>query len=507
MLKIQENTVASIKAVASRAEKKLTAFVDFIQKFHNGEAWKFGNVPGYEYSLSEVSVDSLKVLRTIKSWPVNRVGLSSQNSTEQILNALNGMESNIDALSGVQDRLSNEIRPLEFLSFFFQTKINNEEVVNLSNYTVNLFGSLEAVKQSISSFSFYKKFEGGSGEELVLLSDLLASVKATREAISEVRSEASDGAQQIEGLLQKAEEGRQQDAARSAELVTSLEERLARAETLLGELEARQEEVDAVKVEASNAGATIGDILGESKSSIEEIREFSNEVFGLNSKIESVLSRADEGYARQKEYIEKVEALIERAESMVSGATVAGLAQAFSDERKSLEKNMKWAMGSFIVGIIFIFLVTILLGAYVFEIPLTVGGIKLSGPGSTPALGDEITIAGVLSRTIILLAPFWLTLFSARRYRNLFDLRQQYSHKYNMAFSVDGFKQQAPAYQEQIAAWVFHVVAEAPVTNAKKPGRGMDESPMLALQEIAKLPHEKFDELLKAVRGVSKGGD
>lgn len=157
------------------------------------------------------------------------------------------------------------------------------------------------------------------------------------------------------------------------------------------------------------------------------------------------------------------------------------------------------AMISFFVGIGFIFAVTLLLAAYVFEIPFHIGSIELSGSGTTPAMGDEVTIAGVLSRTVILLAPFWLTLFSARRYRSLFDLRQQYSHKYNMAFSVDGFKQQAPKFEQQIAAWVFHVVAEPPVTIVPRHS-GMDENPIPKLSDIVKIPGDRFKELLDAAK-------
>ena len=116
--------------------------------------------------------------------------------------------------------------------------------------------------------------------------------------------------------------------------------------------------------------------------------------------------------------------------------------------------------------------------------------ITLAKTGRTIERGDEITVAGVLSRTVILLAPFWLTLFSSRRYRNLFDLRQQYTHKYSMAFSVDGFKQQAPEYAEQMTAWVFHVVAEPPVSIRNS--KGMGDNPIPDVQSVEKDQLERF---------------
>ncbi len=82
---------------------------------------------------------------------------------------------------------------------------------------------------------------------------------------------------------------------------------------------------------------------------------------------------------------------------MVSGATTAGLAKAFNDEREKLSHGMGWAMFSFLVGIAFLFLTTILLAAYVFEIPIEILGYNVGQAGATPERGDEITLAGVLS--------------------------------------------------------------------------------------------------------------
>jgi predicted nucleic acid-binding Zn-ribbon protein len=507
MLKIQENVVVNIKGTAGQCEKTLSKFVEFIKNFHGGEAWKFGNVPGHEYSMSEVVLDCLVVLKTIKSWPLNRIGLTSHSVVGGVLNSLRAVEANINEFASVQEKLSNESRILELISFFFRSKIDSEDVVNLSEFTINLFNSLEALKMSISQVSFFRKFDGGSDEEIALLSGLISEIKTARIEVQGIKSEIEGRVKEAEDVVRRTSEESDGSAQRVAEMIASLEEKVEQGSVLLTEATLKKEAVDDLGIESSNSTEQIRDLLVESRSGGEQVQGFVGDVENLRAKIEKALSNASDGYETQLGYIRQVEELIKRAEAMVSGATVAGLAQAFSDERTSLEKDMRWAMASFIIGIVFIFLVTILLGAYVFEIPISIGSLKLSGAGSTPALGDEVTIAGVLSRTIILLAPFWLTLFSSRRYRSLFDLRQQYSHKYNMAFSVDGFKQQAPAYQEQIAAWVFHVVSEAPVTNTKKPGRGMDESPILALQELAKIPTDKFEDLLKSIKGLTKNGD
>ncbi|MGO4389079.1 hypothetical protein AB4Y85_16230 [Microvirga sp. 2YAF29] len=59
------------------------------------------------------------------------------------------------------------------------------------------------------------------------------------------------------------------------------------------------------------------------------------------------------------------------------------------------------------------------------------------------------------SRFLVILPGLLLIGFAAKRHSALFRLREQYSHKWAIAASVEGFKTQAPAYQEQIAAAVF----------------------------------------------------
>jgi hypothetical protein len=191
-----------------------------------------------------------------------------------------------------------------------------------------------------------------------------------------------------------------------------------------------------------------------------------------------------------------VERVIQDAEKMLSGATGAGLATSFAQERTSLDRSMFWASIWFGVGIVLLIVTSVALAAYVLNLPFTVFGIDLthpSGPGVKAPF--EPTIAGVLSRAVVLIGPFWLTLFSARRYRSLFELRQRYSHKYNMAVSMEGFKKQAPGFEDKIAAWVFYMVAQDPVP--VRPGSPMDEPPSVQIKDWADI----FTDVVRKVFG------
>lgn len=77
-------------------------------------------------------------------------------------------------------------------------------------------------------------------------------------------------------------------------------------------------------------------------------------------------------------------------------------------------------------------------------------------------------LTNVASRFLVILPGLLLIGFAAKRHSALFKLREQYSHKWAIAASVEGFKTQAPNYKEPIAAAVFTELL-------KNPAHGMDQ--------------------------------
>lgn len=249
------------------------------------------------------------------------------------------------------------------------------------------------------------------------------------------------------------------------------------AEEAKGAIEQTRSHAETVKQSIDASVDEIGVLKDEAVGIKSDADKFQSELVVSRSQLEDIVSRADSKFAEQSAYVSKVEELVTKATNMLSQATVAGLAKAFDDERKDLDRRMKGAMTGFGIGIGLIFLVTAMLAAYVFRIEV---GENVIGIPSNEA---AVTLSGFMARSVILLGPVWLALFSARRYRNLFDLRQQYSHKYNMAFSVNGFQTQAPEYREQIAYWVFQTIGANPVSSSSN-GAGMDEHPMDGIKNL-----------------------
>jgi len=308
-----------------------------------------------------------------------------------------------------------------------------------------------------------------------IAAELRAAQEASQGAVV-ARDEATESSSEVQRLRDHLV-SEAQEAAAAAEI------QVEKADAVVSELQAKLDQAISLEADIVEKTESFASIEQEARSGRDKIEGFVEELDAARAALEGHISRANIDEESRANLLNDVSDLVEKAESMVSAATVAGLAKAFSDERKSLEEGMKNAMAWFIVGIVSLFAVTVLLAAYVFEIPINIFGYELSKAGATEQYGDEVTVAGVISRTVILLAPFWLTLFSSRRYRSLFDLRQQYSHKYNLAFSIDGFRKQAPQYGEELVAWVFHEISQSPaVGNSRKLG----DNPIPSLEELVR---------------------
>lgn len=487
----QEAAFKSARESTKRLSAQCTEAEAFLDRYKRHRLEEVQLPADPSVSLRSVLLEASACARLCQSLSQARAG----NMPTVRLNELNGtiaaLETAVGALNAVAQALEKDNRPLKlFRSGIIQSALTGDQYYDFGPLLSDIFQRIDALRNSpaligVQTLNLHVETKYAESASEVARAVGLLRDKA-EELVAEMQSRVKEISDEKDSFDAKREdvfaEWRSQKdalddlvlAAESAKL--SAEESQENAKGLLGQAESIKEMLDGVAASAQDSAREIGVFHGN----VENIR----------AELESLREAADAGFDTQKGYILRVRELIVEAEGMVSGATTAGLAKAFDEERKMLSRGMGWAMFSFLIGIAFLFITTILLAAYVFEIPLELLGYNVGQLGQTPERGDEITLAGVLSRTVILLAPFWLTLFSSRRYRNLFDLRQQYTHKYSMAFSVDGFKQQAPAYAEQMAAWVFHIVSEPPVS--MKTSRGMGDNPLPDIQAVVNDQIERF---------------
>lgn len=487
----QEAAFKSVRDSAKRVIAGCNLAEAFLSRYRQGTLRQLGLPTDPAVGLTSIFLEASATARLVGSLSQSRAA----NMPTVRLNELNGtisaLDAAVDSFNVVATQIEKENRPLTFLKNGKVTgQITDEEYYDFGPSISDIYQRVDGVRNATALIGVHSydnkvesRYEESAGEIARRAEMLRAEIESTLLA-------ARSSADEIEQRKLEAEERRAQLAVELAAQQENLSDTTQKAQTSKAEAEAAKDAIVSVQSAAEDAKSELDDAVGEAGKRLEEISSFHSELSTVRAELDGLRASADRNATLQSKYVGEVQALITEAEAMVSGATNAGLAKAFSDERTRLGTEMGWALFSFLVGIVFLFLTTILLAAYVFEIPIELFGYNVGQEGVTSERGDEITLAGVVSRTVILLAPFWLTLFSSRRYRNLFDLRQQYTHKYSMAFSVEGFKQQAPQYAEQLAAWVFHVVAEPPVS--AKSSKGLGDSPLPNVEAVVKAQLERF---------------
>ena len=445
-------------------------------------------------SMASVLIEAGSIARFTRSLTQIRAANMPASRLAELSGVVSDLASALDSFLSMVADVEKDNRPLKYMKdgTVFGS-LTNEQYYNFGEPIADIYRRIEAVRNSPALIGIVAYDPKSEERYEHSVSEVARRAAAIAESINEILYETKEQAAKVTEIAEEARVERESAAESWEEAKSNFDEMTSGAETAKQQLESVKDQVIATNQTITDTHSGLSKSAEEANEKIEEIDSFHTKVAAIQAELEDLRSRAASGHDLQAQYTTRVEELVTEAEAMVSGATTAGLAKAFDDERNRLSTEMGRAMLSFLVGIVFLFVTTILLAAYVFEIPIEIFGYNVGQAGATPERGDEITLAGVLSRTVILLAPFWLTLFSSRRYRNLFDLRQQYTHKYSMAFSVDGFKQQAPVYAEQMAAWVFHVVAEPPVT--VKTSKGMGDNPLPDINAVVKAQLERFDVL------------
>lgn len=477
MFRDQEEAFKATRESAKRATDAASSAFSLAGKLRPHGLTQWHLPADASISMASILIEAGAAARLARSLTQTRAANMPASRLNELNGTVSALAAGLERFVTTATDVTKDARPLKYnKDGKVLGSITNEQYYDFGEIISDIFHRIEALRNATALIGVVSHDPKAEQRYEESVSEVARKAAGKSEKIEEVLAEARERAKVLTSLVESSEAQSESlsDTWKSAQ--ATFDEMTSGANKAKETVEAIREEISEIKSATDTIKAELDQSLSETSDKIEEIDVFHSKVKEIESELGNLRAAASKGDDLQKQYTARVVELIKEAEEMVSGATTAGLAKAFDEERQRLSDAMVWALFSFLIGIAFLFLTTILLAAYVFEIPIEILGYNVGQSGSTLERGDEITLAGVLSRTVILLAPFWLTLFSSRRYRNLFDLRQQYTHKYSMAFSVDGFKQQAPTYAEQMAAWVFHVVSEPPVT--VKSSRSMGDNPL-----------------------------
>lgn len=494
MIGNQVERLASMRELHDDMLSRLGEVLSFARKFkdRNGDRpFQSKPVEGYQFSLLDAVLFAERAIRTFKALKLNRNTPVPFGSFDQVVNQTDALSGTINELISQTRAITNNTRDVVAISGSRLQIVDTGEVLaDITDMTARTVTATDQMMIGVAALA------GVVGAAMAVGSDQTAElVKDEAAEVVAALAMAEGASTEAQGLL----EDLRLAAAHVSDLRSAIEAKLGEATASTAkELEALSITVLSVgenATKASNDAAVTASRREEMDRLTAQAQEAYKDLSGFQATLKATERNLYEAHERARaitdnfgEQNAKIAEMITQAEKMVSGSTVAGLAETFDKERKGLDDSLKNAFVWFVVGIFLLFITSGALAAYVLNVHIP--GLEWL----TNRAAAEPTLAQVLSRAVIVIAPFWLTLFSARRYRSLFDLRQQYSHKYNMAFAMDGFKTQAPGFAESIAAWVFTIVAANPVL--PKAGTSMDTPPPMSVEGMMKEVREIYGRVM-----------
>ncbi|WP_313953745.1 hypothetical protein [Accumulibacter sp.] len=378
--------------------------------------------------------------------------------------------------------LANTLRPNSHEGVTFKDANGNFSVqVTQSDGTaitnIDLAGNFEPMNAALGQLT----------TQLALLipifrADAVGDLSQRARALGDVLREVDTIRDQVKRIAETAAGSSTTISAKESEIQTSV----TQAETHLVQIAAHQQQAT---TDASSVATLVEKIktIGSAADTLEKlvaghtssVEAFQKQLDGRNAEFEKFQETTKIASEENAEREEEISRLIDVSNAMISGATTAGLAKSMEDTRARYEARMTSARKGFYVAV-----VLLVISAVPLIFHLLPG---LFGTWAAANTQDEDgTLYSFIGRLFLLLPATWLTAFFAKSYASFFDLEREYAHKAALAMSVDGFKRQAPKYEEEITAEVFMEIR-------KNPGTGDATTPA---------SHPLYDVLAKVVEKV-----
>lgn len=293
-------------------------------------------------------------------------------------------------------------------------------------------------------------------------------------ASNTLASKATEATQLLETLRSEADALRKKAEQLDAQAATVTKTQ-GEAQRLTAEIEKAKKtaEENEQKILASSASAE--EARSKAASVDAQVQAYHDKFIAFEQALEGREQAVKSGQAglsaleeSLKKKDEEADTIIAKAKKMLGGATIAGLSETYHNKVVSIDKQLFWSRVGFYASMIFLFLSVLVALNLTNFWGLITGAIP---PIPEPQAGVSATtiavrtFASLGSRALVVLPSLLLAGFAAHRHSALFRLREEYSHKETMAVSVQGFKEQAPEYQEPIAAAVFQELLTNPAVS------------------------------------------
>ncbi len=406
---------------------------------------------------------------------------ASRNSVDQLLNELNANpqatfkdpNGNLDGLQGFLN--GGHVCNANAGTHLDQVSANMTALFDLASTGLK-FGKAKGL-------SLYHTYGAQLQDLAGTVSKLHGEVQALRDAAARLQAEAKASADEA-----------QDQAEASAEIK-------GRIDTALVAVKAAQDETEAKLAairETSKAAASLETQVEGYEASFTAFQKSLDDRVALHAAFEK---NATDALAANMEREDEIDRLIAKADSMITGATTAGLGDSLEKTRVLYQSRMMGARLGFIVSIVVLAFSAVPLVAHILP-GLFTPWLLLGTPtaaASTPVAGagNGDALLSLLGRIFLLFPATWLTQFFSKAYSEFFHLEREYAHKAALARSVEGFKKQAPKYEEEITTAVFFEVQSNP---SKQQAPDAAEHPILG-----PLMKKFIDALPLGKQGETKG--
>lgn len=245
--------------------------------------------------------------------------------------------------------------------------------------------------------------------------------------------------------------------------------------------------------------AQVSDLGAQVQVDAKAVASRNTESQALLASMVEVVETAKASLGRVQTYEEELkrlsvdfEALHNKIEALLPGATSAGLASAFRDQKARFNGPQKTWLTTFILTILAL---------------LAVGALGLNGLVNEPITWDS-TLRHVVSRLPVAVPLLWLALYAGRNYMLALRLQEDYAYKEAVSTSFEGYRREMasiPVSGDQLGP-ILTLCENVLRTLGQRPGRLYDgkHDDVTPLTPITKLLKET--PLLKVLGGGSSKG-
>jgi hypothetical protein len=202
----------------------------------------------------------------------------------------------------------------------------------------------------------------------------------------------------------------------------------------------------------------VSEISEKAKVLLETVRNYGGAFQTFQDELAARENRFAEGTERYNSLLQRAETTSEeldrlkmRAEKVLGQSTVAGLAETFGGEVKSIDRKM-WLAG--IIGLLGVLVLSVTVKYYILDGSLVTLAFRPSETASGWAHASFL-LTMFATRLVAMLPSLCILAFGIKWYAELFTLRREYSEKFSVAASLPGFKTEAGEGGEAVVVMAY----------------------------------------------------